>query len=332
MSVLPTLPASIEDLFRYDPSREVTWRFDRVLQMTDKRWARAKPCKTYDDQYVRTARAFILQWRMKSPEYRPYLYPEFPGIYHAYGLHTSRDELVKHILQARLLAGQSDQEIARSLHLTPQCVHWYEAVFFNVRDRLEAKDWVVRAVLGPAVERGVVQRPWDATLKLFGYFHGPVMLDFMISGFQSVGKPTSPEEVTLYLNKYVEGAVKRRAAYAIDKAEINRFNIVPLLMLHQQLVADERAEKMSGAAKSFIEKNVESLLELTPFVVGRTQANAGNTDGLPYYDGGAAELRDSEMYEVQLGRVSETVKAVPAKILRIPAADPSANVLPQEGS
>jgi hypothetical protein len=51
------------------------------------------------------------------------------------------------IVKARLLAGQDDQTIARSVGTLPESIACYEQLFFNVRDRLDVEDWIVQVVL-----------------------------------------------------------------------------------------------------------------------------------------------------------------------------------------
>ena len=59
--------------------------------------------------------------------------------------------------RARILAGQSDAEIAARCGLTPECIAWYAALFFDVRPKLKAFAYIVARVIGRA--RGMVFRP-----------------------------------------------------------------------------------------------------------------------------------------------------------------------------
>ncbi len=55
--------------------------------------------------------------------------------------------LLRSEIEARLLAAQSAQTIAEATGVTPQAVEVYASVFFDVSDRLNARDWIVTMVL-----------------------------------------------------------------------------------------------------------------------------------------------------------------------------------------
>lgn len=84
-------------------------------------------------------------------------------------------------VEARLLAGQTSEEIAHRCDLPAAVVENFEIVFFNVRDRLEARDWVVCSLIGSPVWQGFgpddIRRLW----RFAGYFWGPVFLDVVIA-------------------------------------------------------------------------------------------------------------------------------------------------------
>jgi hypothetical protein len=81
------------------------------------------------------------------------------------------------VLQARLLAGETNEAIAAKLGIAPETVEAYEALLFCVCDRLAAHDWVASQVLG--------LYPWLAAsradrmnlVRIFGYFAGPLAVD-----------------------------------------------------------------------------------------------------------------------------------------------------------
>jgi hypothetical protein len=60
-----------------------------------------------------------------------------PGFYYAHRLRQDRETDLPAIVEARLLAGQDDQTIAKSIATLPEAIDCYEQLFFHVRDRLE---------------------------------------------------------------------------------------------------------------------------------------------------------------------------------------------------
>src|SRR5712692_7415760 len=59
-----------------------------------------------------------------------------------------RDDDGRCEVEARILAGQTDDEIAQRCSLWPEVVCWYERAFFHIRDRLTAGDWIMTQVIG----------------------------------------------------------------------------------------------------------------------------------------------------------------------------------------
>jgi hypothetical protein len=89
-------------------------------------------------------------------------------------------------VEARLLAGQSDAEVAAACGASGPAVRWYEAAFFNVRDRLASADWVLSEVINtsfPAGDDGPV-------LHWFGYCGGPDVLAVALAVIR--GRPLPP--------------------------------------------------------------------------------------------------------------------------------------------
>lgn len=84
------------------------------------------------------------------------LYDRCAYLWAAYELHQGQDREVAAVEQARILARESDEEIADKCGMTPLTIERYEKLFFNVRDVLNATDWLyVKALKAPpAVSRG----------------------------------------------------------------------------------------------------------------------------------------------------------------------------------
>ena len=74
-------------------------------------------------------------------------------------------------LEARILAGQTDEEIAAAMNLpAATVVSAYEETFFSVRSRLEASDYILIEVIGYSPFRGFEEGDLQT---LWGYFGMP---------------------------------------------------------------------------------------------------------------------------------------------------------------
>jgi hypothetical protein len=81
------------------------------------------------------------------------------------------------LVEARLLMGQDSAEIELQTRVPTSVVDLYEAVFFNCRDRLHARDWIVCNALGTPPSGASIDPDKGAVLKRFAFFGGPHIFD-----------------------------------------------------------------------------------------------------------------------------------------------------------
>ena len=150
-----------------------------------------------------------------NPPRERLLEQEHPVPYWAYTLYSdpsnrrSRSEI-----EARILAGQSNLEIAATVGCSEACIETYEAAYFNVRDRLKYKQYVVAVLLAESQSRVAKDRTYDSYLKWIGYFGGPLMLDAAITGFTNPHRIAKVEEIPAAFALLTGNAVDMKAAQA----------------------------------------------------------------------------------------------------------------------
>jgi hypothetical protein len=81
-------------------------------------------------------------------------------------------------LEARILAGQSYEEIASKCAVPRETVALYEAVFFDVSNCLDSWMYILFQVVGLYAEPGL--EDVGTLLKFYGYRAGPLVLDEII--------------------------------------------------------------------------------------------------------------------------------------------------------
>lgn len=312
------------DFQKHNFFRRPEWRWDRVLNICD-RYPSPGRCTRRDDPFIRRAKEFLLRWRNEDNEgSREKLWFDYPGLYYAYDLHRriAEEPAGAMFLQARLLARQTFEHIATALKTIPDTVRWYEALFFNVNDALDCRDWITGQVImpaimtyhnsakqaaaddGPAVYKdSSVAKPFlDASLKLFAYFGGPFLVDLMIAGFQS-GKPlTSQEDMSSWFDQHWSMTVRRRSAQAALQFEINKYNVLELFAVHTRIMEIERSEESQDQARTQTERHIKAMVEEIPWAVGDEGARAHEGTVLGRLDNMAAELRDDEVLLVASGK------------------------------
>jgi hypothetical protein len=309
----------------FNPFRTLHWRFERVLEMVDQQPTPARATRA-DDKYVRGLRNFLLRYRRYNASGRQRLMMENPGLYTAWLLHERAEDEYEtvFIIQARILARQSDKEVAREFSTLPSAIEWYEKLFFNVRDRFDAHDWILRKVLAPALTESRVraeeQTPegrlprsplaepfFDSSLMLFAYFGGPLAVDFMLSGFRRDLRLQTNDDVGPWLNEYTMQAAKRRAAMAVGQFEVNKYNVMELFSFITSIMTIEKSADHEDQSRTAIESNIEKMLGQLSFSLGRQAEEMVEGTIIGELDQGAAELRDGELLLLQSGGEIETL-------------------------
>ena len=65
----------------------------------------------------------------------------------------------------------------------------FEALFYEVRVRLRASDWVAANALGPRLYEGFDTDDVEIVWKILAYHGGPYVLNDVIANFRPVGRP-----------------------------------------------------------------------------------------------------------------------------------------------
>jgi hypothetical protein len=308
-----------------NPFREPAWRFQRVLDLVERE--RPGRCTQQDDEYVRAYRRFAGKFRRVPPgEGQMTLFPRYPGMFLAHLFHHQPDKEWRWILQAHILTGETDQEIASRLAIVPSAVDWYEKIFFNVRDRLHARDYIVKQVIGKPEDRRASARDGALTefqeqisYKLFGYFGGPHVLDLVYSGFLDVPSPDRVDRAGEWLDEAWRALIRRKSGSAARHLEVNKYNIMPLMELHLRII---EVAKDSGGSLTEYERNVSALLDGVPWELAerRHKQQVESVEDADYIDV-AIEPRAEELMQMALGRVPQ--KMIKDRRLKIvpPAID-----------
>jgi hypothetical protein len=277
----------------YNPSLRPEWRFNRVLEMVDRPTANPGRSTTRDDIYVKSLRRFILRYRASDDQQaRNVLFNENPGLFWAFQFYEHKQDKLDTkatLVEARLLAGQSDEDIATELCTVPEVAEWYEALFFSVRDRLGKHDWVVNEVLYPALTRSLeadavreqnksrdqrrtastFTEPFrEATLKFFGYFGGPFVLDFVISRFRRGRMAQSPDEVASYFDDHFKNQIHHHSATGATTFEVNQNNVMNLFNVHCRIMEIAKSNDSLDNQQDAMHRAVGGFLKEVVFVTG----------------------------------------------------------------
>ena len=129
------------------------------------------------DEHIQEARDFQLLLADASEAGLEYMAEWMPGMFTAHSLYHGGPDPVRFEVDARILAKEPFDSIAKKCHLSVPAITAYEALFFNVLDRLEATSYIAHTVIGPKLHEGLTPSDIDVLWKFYGYHGGSLVLD-----------------------------------------------------------------------------------------------------------------------------------------------------------
>jgi hypothetical protein len=203
------------------------------------------------------------------------------------------------IVEARVLAGESDEDIAQKVGTTPEIIAAYVNVFFDVREKLENKDYIASTVMGDAVSRGLQERQFDLLWKMLAYRGGTHVLNAVLSRGPETKKPEGADDVGGFFQEFAVNSIKYKAALASLTVPVNTHTQLALIDSYVKYVEIERKSEDSMKAQNSIIDNIGTMLSSMPFEIG-TKVGAGDKKMLPF-DKSQIELSGDEMMVIAAG-------------------------------
>ena len=154
-----------------NPQRALAWRWERAHWLLD----HARNYSQRRDDAA-TGRALSYLRALRRGVHTTGLARRFPALAQAHRLYVA-DGPVTHQIEARLLARQAPAEVAARVALPAEVVGVFEATFFHVGDRLDARDWITRQAIGWWQGRALRGRKSSAVLKAYAYHGGLAVLE-----------------------------------------------------------------------------------------------------------------------------------------------------------
>lgn len=285
-----------------NPGREPHWRWLRVLQI-EKGGKKASRALDGPEGFTWIRRALRLKRRFDAAGGHESalfgLMHEDENLLWAHTIWSEERRPTRWAIEALILAGAPNELIAERLGADPGVIEAYEAVFFNVRDRLEQPLYIINVVMGEAVARGVQERQYDLLWKLFAYHGGIHTLDAVMQRAVKMQKPAGHEDVAQFFQDFAVNTMKQKAAVATLTVPVNTHTQMQLIDSFVKYVEIEKNSKSAAEAHTSIVTNIGAMLSGLPFKLG-TKIDAAQEKMLPY-DDNAAELRNDEMIIVAAG-------------------------------
>jgi len=223
-----------------------------------------------------------------------------PVLYRAFSVYSDRGGVTRSALEARLLADEPPEAIARKCATEAAVVRAYEILYYDVRGRLKSPDYIFNQAIGPRLRDGTAAWNYDLVWKVFGYLGGALVLDELMDTCRSGLRPANAREVVAYLSEDARRAVRLQMAVAARVVWAgDRAMAAALVRAYAQKRSGEGEEEMTSDA--LLLRGIDAMLREIQWGAG---ADAGTKLPAPLavQDQAPAELRDNEVQLLATGQ------------------------------
>jgi hypothetical protein len=239
-AVLPPAPFVDPWFVELRPSshcRPVDWRWHLAGRLAQG----ALVPDSWVDQHILAARDFQVLLADAGEADLEYLAEWMPGLFTAHSLYQRGPDPVRFEVEARILAKESFDSIARKCQLSVPAITAYEALFFNVLDRLGVISYITHIVIGPKLHEGLTPSDIDVLWKFYGYHGGSHVLDQLIYGQNDTQQPTCAAEVGRFIGADISATLAQKAAIAVRTMRLDDPRAVrTLFRIYHQLQESEK--------------------------------------------------------------------------------------------
>lgn len=265
--------------------------YDSPFRQTDWCWQRAKSIaenvglpttKRRDSpqgyKWIRQAVTFIQRLQqVESDRDRALLAEQQPDFFWAHWIYTTEANPQKYSIEAHILAQESDYDIGFRTGIAPAVITAYEALFFNVRDKLRHQQYILNCVIGPDVHQTITEQKYFLLWKLYAYFLGPFVLEALESKFSNPTWCGDANDVGAAVIEDAIGTLKLKAALAAKTVPINQTTQIALMEQFTKFVEVERNSDSEGKTQVQLLSHVDAMMSVLPFSVGGRDPRAGHT-------------------------------------------------------
>ncbi len=157
-----------------NPLRPTNWRYQAAVERVAT--GNAFPRQRWDNETYAVGTYLRRAGREADPRR---LAAEFPALHSAFGIYQHADPGLRYALEARLLTGTEASIVATSLGTDAAVVESYQAVFFDVGDRLDSVGYIMHRLVNPKANEPYEFR--NHGWKLLGYVGGAGALSRLLN-------------------------------------------------------------------------------------------------------------------------------------------------------
>ncbi len=186
---------SSPDPFSCLPNRPlcpVDWRWHRARFLAN---GRLKRKGINGDAWIKKALKLIQRLERIHATNRPSRIKVDPAVQQAFDIRFKDVPEIRWELETRLLRRQSIEEIAREINKTPEAILAYEALFFAVLDRFEAKSYIAINAAGRPALLNSKTVDLASIWRCLGYFGAPFPLEIAFHPERFSAKEVQPYKI-----------------------------------------------------------------------------------------------------------------------------------------
>lgn len=224
-----------EDVHPSSPFRKPTWRWQVAQHLADRNDPMQLP---WSDPWIEQAVEYLQCGLISAEALREEADPVWLPIHLAAYLHNAGSGHLRHELEARLLTAADARQIAAMCGLAPELVEAYEALFFDVRDRLRHRSYIFHQVIGSRLYTGFDPNESDVLWKLIAFQGGNVALDAILDLTWQTDRPKRLDQISEYFAEHAEAVISRQlllASLALQTAELTIRDLRQLMNLLDEL-------------------------------------------------------------------------------------------------
>lgn len=214
----------------------------------------------------------------------------------------------KYIIESRIMARDTAQNIAYYANCGEEIITAYEALFFDVRDKLDRRDYVNSAIFGDDIQSGIQERKYGILWKILGYAGGPHVLDAAMSKLTAPSWVNQASHVPNFFQEAALATIKKKAAIAAMTVNVNPNTQLDLLATFVKFVEIERTTESQGKVQDQIMSDLTAVLTALPW---KRAGVAGPPKGPTYdYDMSSVELTCDQLLLLGSGDEIENGQAL----------------------
>ena len=282
-----------------NPFRTPDWRWQRAIAIRDGIPGTPPASRRRDGpvgfKWINKAVVFLREHAAASGSdmQRSLLAERRPDIFWARWARESQVNR-KSVIEAQILARTDDHGIGYRCNMPPSVINAYESLFFNVREKLDHRSYILECVLGPSVHRGISEREHDILWKLYGYFLGPHIVDALEGKFANPMWCGTPTALGAAVMDDAISTLKMKAALAAKTVQVSPQTQLALMEAFTKFVEIERSTDSAGKAQEQVMDHIAAMMTTLPFNVGGRPSRVTNLSPIDAFEKTAIELTYEE--------------------------------------